>query len=408
MSKVVLMHGQKFFWFGLLLLVMWVSVLVTQNPSVKIGVLHSQTGFMAVSERPVINATLMAIDEINAKGGVLNRPIEAIVLDGASEPQRFAYQAESLIQQYAVSALFGCWTTSSRQAVRPVIEQNHHALFYPVQYEGNESSPNIIYSAEVPNQQVIPALSWINQYLGKRLVLVGSDYLYPRAVNKLIRAQAQLLDMTVLAEVYYPLDYNESPDINALLALKPDVIVNTLNGQVNAKFFSALNEKQSVDLESFVPVMSFSLSDTETQYYWQEQGISFAGHYSSWGYHPSIDLPENKAFISRYQARYGADATVNSPMVNAYNNVYLWKMAVERAQSFEPEIMLKQVAKVGYFGPAGKVFVDSQNHHTWKSDFIAQYDQRGHSAVVWQSGLIQPKPYYKLMKAPGDNRGQNE
>ncbi len=408
MLKVVLMHGQKVFWFGLLLLVMWVAVLVTQNPPIKVGVLHSQTGPMAVSERPVINATLMAIDEINAKGGVLNRPIEAIVLDGASEPQRFAHQAESLIQQHAVSALFGCWTSSSRQAVRPVIEQNHHALFYPVQYEGNESSPNIIYSAEVPNQQVIPALSWIHQHIGQRVILIGSDYQYPRSVNQLIRAQAQLLGMTVLAEVYYPLNYHQSPDIAPLLAMKPDVIVNTLNGQSNARFFAALNALQSVDADNFIPVMSFSLSDLEMQYYWQEQGVSFAGHYSSWGYHPSIELPENKAFIARYQARYGRDQTVNSPMVNAYNNVYLWKMAVERAQSVDPEKMLKQVAKVGYFGPAGKVFVDSKNHHTWKPDFIAQYDQTGHSTVVWQSGLIQPKPYFKLMKVADDNRGQNE
>lgn len=394
MFKMVLMHRQKFFWFGLLLLVMWVAVLLTQNPPIKVGVLHSQTGPMAVSERSVINATLMAIDEINSSGGVLNRPIEAVVVDGASDAQQFASQARSLIEHQAVSAIFGCWTSSARQAVRPVIENHHHALFYPVQYEGHEHSPNIIYSAEVPNQQVIPALSWLNQHVGKRLVLVGSDYQYPRAVNRLIRSVAQLMGMTVLAEVYYPLDYNDTPDLMPLLALKPDAIINTLNGQTNADFFSALNQQQRVNSDGFIPVMSFSLSDMETQYYWQQQGISFAGHYSSWGYHPSIALPENKAFIARYQARYGVDTIVNSPMINAYNNVYLWKMAVERAQSVVPEKMLTQVANVGYFGPSGKVFIDAQNHHTWKPVFIAQYDNQGRSSVVWKSHLIRPKPYF--------------
>lgn len=399
MFKVVLMHSQKFFWLGVLLFVMWVAVLITQNPPIKVGVLHSQSGPMAVSERSVINATLMAIEEINAEGGVLNRPIEAVVVDGKSDALQFARQANTLIEQHAVSAIFGCWTSSARQAVRPVIEKHHHALFYPVQYEGHENSPNIIYSAEVPNQQVIPALSWLNQQVGKKLVLVGSDYQYPRAVNQLIRSVAQLLGMTVMAEVYYPLDYSGSPDLSALFALKPDAIVNTLNGQTNLYFFKALNQQQSENADSFVPVMSFSLSDMETQYYWQTQGISFAGHYSSWGYHPTIDLPENKVFISRYQQRYGANTTVNSPMVNAYNNVYLWKMAVERAESVDPEKMLKQVADVGYFGPSGKVFIDAQNHHTWKPAYIAQYDDQGRSSVIWKSKLIRPKPFFHLMRS---------
>ena len=395
--KVLVKYNQKIFWFFLLLLIMWVSVLLTQNPSIKVGVLHSQTGAMSVSERPVIQATQLAVDEINAKGGVLHRPIEAIVVDGESEPQRFAEQAERLIKHHQVATIFGCWTSSSRQAVRPVVEKNHLALFYPVQYEGFESSPNIVYSAEVPNQQVIPAISWLNQHVGQKMVLVGSDYQYPRVVNRFIRKSASLLGMTVLAEVYFPLDYDQSPDLKPLLALKPDVIINTLNGQANARFFAALNRLQSVDSDDFIPVMSFSLSDLEMQYYWREQGISFAGHYSSWGYHPSIELPENKAFIAHYQARYGTDETVNSPMVNAYNNVYLWKLAVERAQSVEPEKMLQQLDKVGYFGPAGKVFVDNENHHAWKSAFIARYDQTGVSTVVWKSPLIRPKPFYELV-----------
>jgi len=399
---------QKFFGLVLLLLTMWGAVLGVQNPPIKVGILHSQTGPMAISERSVIQATQMAIDEINANGGVLNRPLEAVVADGESLPQRFAEQAEWLITQHHVSSIFGCWMSSSRQAVLPIIEKYHHVLFYPVQYEGFESSPNIVYSAEVPNQQVIPTLSWLDPHLGQRLVLVGSDYHYPRSVNHLIRSIAQLLGMTVLAEVYFPLDYEQSPDLKPLLALKPDVILNTLNGQANARFFAALNALQSVDSENFVPVMSFSLSDLEMQYYWREQGISFAGHYSSWGYHPSIELPENKAFISRYQARYGVDQTVNSPMVNAYNNVYLWKMAVERAQSVDPQKMLQQIAKVGYFGPSGKVFVDAKNLHTWKSAYIGYYDQSGNSSLVWQSPLIPPKPYYDLMGALNRRRGDDD
>lgn len=408
MKKVVSSIYPKLIWLLLILLAGWGAVLITENPAIKVGVLHSLTGAMSRSERPVLQATQMAIDEINAAGGVLNRPIEPVVADGGSQSHQFAAQAEQLIQRHGVAAIFGCWTSSARKAVLPIIEKHHSALFYPVQYEGGESSAHIVYSAEVPNQQVLPAISWLNQHVGQKMVLVGSDYLYPRAVNQYIKKVAELLGMFVLAEVYFPLDYDQPPDLETLLALNPDVIINTLNGQVNARFFSALNRLQSVDSESFIPVMSFSLSDTETRTYWQEQGVSFAGHYSSWGYHSSIDRPENKAFIARYQARYGEDKRVNSPMVNAYNNVYLWKLAVERAGSVEPETMIKHLAKVGHFGPAGKVFVDAETLHTWKPVFIAQFDQTGRSEVVWQGPLIQPKPYYDLLMSRDNRIPRNE
>ncbi|BBP44400.1 urea ABC transporter substrate-binding protein [Thiosulfativibrio zosterae] len=363
----------------------------TQPKPIQVGVLHSLTGPMALSEQGVIQATLMAIDEINQQGGVMGRPLQPILVDGASLDKTFAAGAERLVSQDKVPVIFGCWTSASRKAVKPVIEAHQNLLFYPVQYEGLEASERIVYSAEVPNQQIIPAISWVQQHLGQKILLIGSDYVFPHIANMQIQKVAETLGMTVLKSQYYGLNNIDFSDLDSLLALKPDAIINTLNGDGNRYFFETLSRLQP---DNPVPVMSFSFSSVEAKSYLKQYGLSLEGHYVSWGYDPNLDTVENNTFIKAYRARYGQDEEVNSPMVNAYVNVYLWKLAAEKVESIDSDAILSVIHRVGFTGPAGKVFVDKNSRHTWKPDVISQLTASGESQVVWQSSsLIKPEPF---------------
>ena len=307
--------------------------------TVQVGVLQSLTGTMAISEVTVKNATLLAIDEINAKGGVLGKQIEPIVEDGASDPSMFAQKAQKLIQQDKVATVFGGWTSASRKAMLPVFERFKGLLWYPVQFEGNECSPNIMYSGAQPNQQILPALDWAEGKGYKNVFLLGSDYVFPRTANLVLKKHIVHDGKTVAGEEYVPLGGSDfSAVINKIKVAKPDIVFSTLNGDSNVSFFKQM---AAAGLPSAkLPVMSFSIAEQEAK----AIGPSLLeGSYAAWNYFQSLPDPVNKKFVAAYQAKYPGEP-VDDPMAHGYLDVYAWAAAVKKAGSFEPD-MVRKAAK---------------------------------------------------------------
>lgn len=361
--------------------------------SIRVGILHSQTGTMAASELPVINATLLAIDGINAKGGLLGRQLEPVIADGGSNEDRFAIEAARLITDAHVDVLFGCWTSASRKAVKAVVESLDHLLIYPLQYEGLESSKHILYTGAAPNQQIIPAVSWAMNQFGKRLYLVGSDYVFPRVANWLINRQVKLLDGSVAGERYLPLGSKEVADVVAdIQALQPDLILNTINGDSNRAFFRAL-KAAGVSADK-IPVLSFSLSENSVP------AADLAGQYLAWNYFESIDNSENSAFVEAYHQRFG-EGVISDPMEAAWVGVHLWAAAVENAGSSDPRVIRHTIQHQSMAAPEGIVSVDQRTRHLWKRLRIARIGDDGSPEIVMQGDhAIKPFPY-PMQVTPG-------
>ncbi|MCU0512030.1 MAG: urea ABC transporter substrate-binding protein [Anaerolineae bacterium] len=380
---------------GLFLLVVALLLAVVQRqsaspPRVKVGVLHSLTGTMAISEAAVVEATLLAIDEINAAGGLPGGLIEPIVVDGQSDPAIFAREARRLITRDEVNVIFGCWTSACRKTVKPVFEELNHLLIYPVQYEGLEESPNIVYTGAAPNQQIIPAVKWALDNLGSRVFLVGSDYVFPRTANAIIRDQVTALNGTILGEEYLLIGSQAVEEvIQAIVTTQPDVILNTINGDSNIAFFRALRAAGITPDD--IPVISFSVSENELV------GIDVSllvGDYAAWNYFQSLPTPENAAFVQRFQARYGAERVIGDPMEAAYVGVYLWAQAVRQAGTAAVNDVRTAMLDQSLSAPAGIVYVDALTRHTWKTVYIGQIRPDGQFDVVWTSGApVRPQPY---------------
>ena len=364
----------------------------TDGDSVQVGILHSLSGTMAISEVSLRDAELMAIEEINADGGVLGKQIEPIVEDGASDWPTFAEKARKLLQQDKVATIFGGWTSASRKAMLPVVEQNNGLLWYPVQYEGMEQSPNIFYTGATTNQQIVPAIDWMIENQGKNIFLVGSDYVFPRTANKIVNAQLEAKGGTVVAEEYTPLghtDYNTI--ISKIKAEKPDAIFNTLNGDSNVAFFKQL--KDAGITQEDIPVMSVSVAEEEIR------GIGtdvLEGHYAAWNYYQTTDTPENKTFVENYKAKYGEDRVTGDPIEAAYIAVYLWKEAVEKAGSFEVDKVKEASDGIEFNAPGGVVKIDGETQHIYKTVRIGEVQADGQFKEVWNSGeQVKPDPYLK-------------
>jgi urea transport system substrate-binding protein len=359
-------------------------------PPIKVGVLHSLTGTMAVSEKSVKDGTLLAIKEINEQGGLLGRSIEAVIRDGKSDGPTFALAAEKLISEDKVDVVFGGWTSTSRKALKPIIEKFNHLLFYPLQYEGLETSPNIIYTGAAPNQQIIPAVKWANDHLGKSFFLVGSDYVFPRTANAIIKDQAALLDVTIVGEEYLQLG---SSDVDAIVEkivkAKPDVILNTINGESNIAFFKKLRGAGITSAKT--PTMSFSIAEEELKSIGPKELI---GDYACWNYFQSIDTEQNKHFVRIYKETFGQDRVTDDPIEAAYFGVYLWARAVQDALSTDPALVLKALPDQSYSAPEGMVYIDADTLHTWKTVRIGQIQTDGQFKIVWSSDKpIRPRPF---------------
>ncbi len=357
---------------------------------IKVGILHSLTGTMAFSEKVVADATLLAIEELNESGGLLGRKIEALLVDGKSDWPTFAKEAEKLITEEHVSVIFGCWTSASRKTVKPVFEKYNHLLFYPVQYEGLEQSPNIIYTGAAPNQQIVPAVIWCFENLGKRFFLIGSDYIFPRVANEIIRDHATAIGAEIVGEEYLLLG---SRDVNYIIRkikeIKPDVILNTVNGDSNVPFFEGLQAAGITP--DVIPVMSFSIAENELQSLGPENMV---GNYACWNYFQSIDNSVNKQFLSRFKKKYGADRVVNDPMEAAYISVHLWAQAVREVGMDDVNEVRRVLGNQSFDAPEGLIYVDPANHHIWKTVRIGKIRSNGQFEIVWDSNKpVQPLPY---------------
>jgi len=357
---------------------------------IRVGILHSLTGTMATSEQPVVDGCLLAIEQLNASGGVLGRPVEAVVRDGASDPAIFARMAERLIEEDEVSAIFGCWTSASRKEVKPVVERLGSVLFYPVQYEGLEQSPNIVYLGAAPNQQIIPAVRWAIENLGPRVFLVGSDYVFPRVANVLIRDQVEAMGGEVVGEAYLPLgDVRVGPVVEAIAAVRPDAILNTVNGDTNDALFRGLR-RAGVD-PTTSPTVSFSIGEPELQ---AMDARSLAGDYVAWNYFQSLDTPENEAFVEAYRARFGEDRVLSDPVEAGHLAVRLWAAAVEESRDATAEGALRGIGRRHLAAPHGPVSIDPRTRHAWKTPRIGRIRSDGEIEEVWNAGApMRPMPY---------------
>lgn len=358
--------------------------------TVKVGILHSLSGTMAISETSVRDAELLAISEINAKGGVLGKQIEVVQEDGASEPQIFAERARKLIQSDKVATIFGCWTSASRKAVKPVVEETGALLWYPVQYEGMEMSPNIMYMGAAPNQQAVPAVDFCTEKFGNNIFLVGSDYVFPRTANKIIKAQLDFLGGSVAGEEYTPMGHTDYATIvSKIKAAKPDCIINTLNGDSNVAFFKQLTDAGIT--ASTIPVMSFSIAEEEVG----GVGIeNLKGHYVAWNYYQTTETAENDAFVAAYKKAYGDKRVTDDPIEAGYIGVYIWAMACEKAGSFDVEKVKAAAKGISFNAPEGKVTLDGDNQHIYKPVRIGKINETGLIDEVWStSGAVKPDPY---------------
>ena len=358
--------------------------------TVKVGLLHSLTGTMAISEKPVRDSELMAIKEINEAGGVLGKKIKAIEEDGASDPATFADKARKLLAEDKVATVFGCWTSAARKSVKPVFEELYGLLWYPVQYEGMEASPNIMYMGASPNQQVVPAVEYCAKNFGKRMYLIGSDYIFPRTANRIIKAQFGDLNAECVGETYVPMGHIYFGDvIKEIQQEKPDVIINSLNGDSNIYFFRQLMEAGITSEQ--IPVMSFSISEEEVNAIGVE---NLKGHLVSWNYYETTDTTTNEKFVSDYKSEYGNERVTGDPIEAGYIAVYMWAKACEKAGSFDVEDVRMAAKGLSFTAPEGTVTIDGANQHLYKQVRIGKINANGLIDEVWATpGAIKPDPY---------------
>ncbi|QDI92261.1 urea ABC transporter substrate-binding protein [Salicibibacter halophilus] len=361
-----------------------------EEEKIPVGILHSLSGTMAMSETSVMDAELMAIEEINEAGGVLGKELVPIIEDGASQPSTFSERASKLLQQDGVDVIFGGWTSASRKAMLPVLEGNNGLLFYPIQYEGMEASPNIFYNGAAPNQQIVPAVDWLLENKGDEFFLLGSDYVFPRLANQIISAQLEENDATLVDEQYTPMghtDYNTV--ISRIQESKPSVIFNTLNGDSNVAFFQQLADAGITPDD--VTVLSASVAEEEIT------GIgadAIEGHYASWNYFQSTDTAENEAFAENYQEAYGSDRVTGDPIEAGYFMVHLWAKAVEEAGTTDVDEVRAAADGIQFDAPNGTVTIDGDTQHVHKTVRIGEVQEDGQFEEVWNSGKpVEPDPY---------------
>lgn len=368
------------------------SCVSTSGPTIKVGALNSLSGTMAISEVTVRHAIDLAVEQINAAGGVLGKQIQLVGEDGASEPTVFAEKAQKLISSDCVAAVFGGWTSSSRKAMLPVFESNNALLYYPVQYEGLESSKNIFYTGATTNQQIVPALDYLKQKGIKSLYLVGSDYVFPQTANRIIKAYAAANGIEIKGEDYTPLGSTDfSTIVNKVRDSNAGAVFNTLNGDSNVAFFKEYTNAGLTPAK--MPVVSVSIAEEEVT------GIgakNIEGQLTAWNYYQTVDNPVNTAFVKAYKDKYGADKPTSDPMEAAYTSLYLWKNTVEKAKSFDVKAIQGATGGVTFDAPEGLVTVDGENHHITKTARIGEIHPDGLIYTIWQSpGPITPDPYLK-------------
>ncbi|MDA0733236.1 MAG: urea ABC transporter substrate-binding protein [Chloroflexi bacterium] len=360
------------------------------SDTIKIGVLHSLSGTMSISETAVKDATEMAVAEINANGGVLGKQLEVIKEDGASDWPNFAEKAKKLLQEDKVAVVFGGWTSASRKAMLPVFESNNGLLFYPVQYEGLEQSPNIFYTGATTNQQIVPAVEYLLEQGKTKFYLLGSDYVFPRTSNLIISQQLAGSGLEPVGVEYTPLGHTEySTVISKIRAADPDVVFSTLNGDSNVAFFKQLKDA-GISAED-LPTLSVSVAEEEIT------GIgadNMLGHLVAWNYFQTTDTPENEKFVAAFKAKYGENRVTDDPIEAGYFGVYLWANAVAKAGTTDVAAVKLAAKGLTYQAPGGLVTVHDVNQHVAKTVRIGEVRSDGQIDEIWNSGApVVPDPY---------------
>ncbi|MEX8497656.1 urea ABC transporter substrate-binding protein [Leptothrix ochracea] len=388
--------------------------------TIKVGVLHSLSGTMAISETVLKDVALMAIEEINAKGGLLGKKLEPVVVDPASNWPLFAEKAKQLIDQDKVAVTFGCWTSVSRKSVLPVFEEKNALLFYPVQYEGEELSKNVFYTGAAPNQQAIPAVEYLMSKDGgsaKRFVLLGTDYVYPRTTNKILRAFLKskgVKDEDILEE-YTPFGHADYQGIIAKIKKfaaegKKTAVVSTINGDSNVPFYKELGNQGLKATD--VPVVAFSVGEEELR------GVDakpLVGHLAAWNYFMSIKNPANAAFIKQWSdyakakkiPGHADKPLTNDPMEATYIGIHMWAQAVTKAKSTDTDKVIAAMAGQTFKAPGGFTStMDAKNHHLHKPVFIGEVKADGQFSVVWKTpGPIKAQPWSPYI---AENKGKKD
>lgn len=388
--------------------------------TIKVGILHSLSGTMAISETALKETALMTIADINAKGGVLGKQLEPVVVDPASNWPLFAEKARQLLTQDKVAVVFGCWTSVSRKSVLPVFKELNGLLFYPVQYEGEELEKNVFYTGAAPNQQAIPAVEYLMSEDGgaaKRFVLLGSDYVYPRTTNKILRAflKSKGVAEEDIMEDYTPFGHSDYQTIIAKIKKfagegKKTCVISTINGDSNVPFYKELGNAGLKATD--VPVVAFSVGEEELR------GVDtkpLVGHLAAWNYFMSLKNTENDQFIKMYkewakkQKLPAADKVVtNDPMEATYVGLYMWKQAVEKAKSTEVDKVIAAMAGQTFKAPSGfEIKMDEKNHHLHKPVFIGEVRADGQFNVVWKTpGPVKAMPWSPFIS--GNDKKKDE
>lgn len=389
--------------------------------TIKVGILHSLSGTMAISETVLKDTALMAIDEINAKGGVLGKKLEPVVVDPASNWPLFAEKTKQLLTQDKVAVVFGCWTSVSRKSVLPVVEELNGLLFYPVQYEGEELSKNVFYTGAAPNQQAIPAVEYLMSKEGgsaRRFVLLGTDYVYPRTTNKILRAFLKskgIADADIMEE-YTPFGHSDYQTIIGKIKKfsgegKKTAVISTINGDSNVPFYKELGNAGLKAKD--VPVVAFSVGEEELR------GVDtkpLVGHLAAWNYFMSVKNPTNTEFTKKWAAYAKAKnipghkdkPLTNDPMEATYIGVHMWAQAVEKAKSTDTDKVIAAMAGQTFKAPSGfTATMDAKNHHLHKPVFIGEVKADGQFNVVWKTpGPVKAKPWSPFIE--GNDKKKDE
>ncbi len=367
------------------------AVALASGTPVRLGVLYSRTGTMAISERAILDGALLAVGEINENGGVLGRPLELVIEDGQSDEEVFARKAAKLIDQDKVCALFGCWTSASRKAVQAVVESRGHVLCYPVSYEGMETSPHIVYGGSVPNQQILPALKWTHGFLNKRRwFLAGLDTLYSRAAHAVVRDEAKALGTKVIGEEFLLHDgANVAALVHHIEKTKPDLIINTIKGDANVALFRALR-RAGITADA-VPTLSFAVSEEELS---SLPPSDVQGDYAAGNYFHSIESKRNEEFLRRVQKRFDSERIVSDPMQTTYDLVHLWSIAAKAAGHVEPANVLAAIKGQSYDAPQGRISIDPATLHTVQHSRVGVINEQGRFMEVYVSPRpVPPEPF---------------
>lgn len=396
----------KFFALSASVISMGVAFGTLAADTIKVGILHSLSGTMAISETPLKDMALMSIDDINAHGGVLGKKLEPVIVDPASNWPLFAEKARQLLTQDKVAVVFGAWTSVSRKSVLPVFEELNGLLFYPVQYEGEEMSPNVFYTGAAPNQQAIPAVEYLLSEDGgaaKRFILLGTDYVYPRTTNKILRAflHTKGIQDKDIEEIYTPFGYSDYQtivgNIKKFSADGKTAVISTINGDSNVPFYKEL-ANQGIKATD-VPVIAFSVGEEELR------GIDtkpLVGNLAAWNYFQSVDNPTNKRFVEQWKAYAKAHnlpnadtAVTNDPMEATWVGMHMWAQAVEKAKSTDVDKVRAAMAGQKYPAPSGfTLTMDKTNHHLHKPVMIGEIEANGQFNVVWQTDApIRAQPW---------------